>query len=322
MKNNKTLDTLVQDIYEVIEVLNDDEAIDIPERMYEEFGRDMEDALRHWATPVQRPKNGLRMSNIGRPLRRLWYDLNTEQERENIDAPTFIKFLYGHLLEVLLLFFVRLSGHVVQSEQKEVTVSGIKGHMDSVIDGEVIDVKTASGYAFKKFKDEKVFLGPEMKSTGEVMGIDMSTGSAFLKAMKSDGYNVPKKGTAFLSVNKTDRKGLVLIAKNLVDLGFNLVATKGTCKFLNEHGIICDDMFKVGEGRPNVVDEILNDNIQLVVNTPEGPQSRFDEEAIGKTSVMKNILTITTLPGARAAIDSMKHLNDVNVKALQEYFKS
>ena len=174
---------------------------------------------------------------------------------------------------------------------------------------------------FKKFKDEKVFLGPEMKSTGEVMGIDVSTGSAFLKAMKSDGYNVPKQGTAFLSVNKTDRAGLVPIAKNLMDLGFNLVATKGTCRFLNEQGILCDDMFKVGEGRPNVVDEILNDNIQLVINTPEGPQSRFDEEAIGKTSVMKNILTITTLPGARAAIDSMKHLNKISVKALQEYFK-
>ena len=105
MKNNKTLDTLVQDIYEVIEVLNKDEAIDIPEDMYEQFGRDMEDALRHWATPVERPKNGLRMSNIGRPLRRLWYDLNTDQEKEQINAPTFIKFLYGHLLEVLLLFF-------------------------------------------------------------------------------------------------------------------------------------------------------------------------------------------------------------------------
>ena len=174
---------------------------------------------------------------------------------------------------------------------------------------------------FKKFKDEKVFLGPEMKSTGEVMGIDMSTGSAFLKAMKSDGYNVPRKGTAFLSVNKTDRVGLIPIAKSLMDLGFSLVATKGTCKFLNEHGIICNDMFKVGEGRPNVVDEILNDNIQLVINTPEGPRSRFDEEAIGKTSVMKNILTITTLSGARAAIDSMKHLNEISVKALQEYFK-
>tara|TARA_R100001510_G_C7627242_1_gene186860 strand:+ start:132 stop:1004 length:873 start_codon:yes stop_codon:yes gene_type:complete len=153
-KKTKSLDTLVQDIYSTIEVLADDETIDIPEEMYEEFGRDMEDALRHWATPVERPKNGLRMSNIGRPIRRLWYDLNLEDaEKERINGPTFIKFLYGHLLEVLLLFFVRLSGHVVESEQKEVTVEGIKGHMDSVIDGQVVDVKTASGYAFKKFKD-------------------------------------------------------------------------------------------------------------------------------------------------------------------------
>jgi hypothetical protein len=114
----------------------------------------MSDALRGWATPQPRPKNGLRMSNIGRPLRRLWYDLNlSDEHQEKINAPTFIKFLYGHLLEVLLLFFVRLSGHVVSGEQKEVSVKGIKGHMDSIIDGEVIDVKTASGYAFKKFKE-------------------------------------------------------------------------------------------------------------------------------------------------------------------------
>ena len=152
-KKTKSLDTLVQDIYETIEVLADDKAIDVPEKMYEEFGRDMEDALRHWATPVERPKNGLRMSNIGRPTRRLWYDLNVDGPKERIDGPTFIKFLYGHLLEVLILFFVKLAGHVVESEQKEVKVSGIKGHMDCVIDGQVIDVKTASGYAFKKFKD-------------------------------------------------------------------------------------------------------------------------------------------------------------------------
>lgn len=94
------------------------------------------------------------MSNIGRPLRRLWYDLNlSDAHQEKIDPPTFIKFLYGHLLEVLLLFFVRLSGHVVSGEQKEISVEGIKGHMDSIIDGEVIDVKTASGYAFKKFRE-------------------------------------------------------------------------------------------------------------------------------------------------------------------------
>ena len=193
-KQNKTLDTLVQDIYEVIEVLNEDEAIDIPEDMYEQFGRDMEDALRHWATPVDRPKNGLRMSNIGRPLRRLWYDLNTEQEKEQIDAPTFIKFLYGHLLEVLLLFFVRLAGHVVESEQKEVTVSGIKGHMDSVIDGEVIDVKTASGYAFKKFKDGTLAQNDSFGYLSQLAGYE--------KAEKTNngGFLVMNKETGELTV--------------------------------------------------------------------------------------------------------------------------
>jgi hypothetical protein len=193
-KKNKTLDTLVQDIYEVIEVLNEDEAIDIPEDMYEQFGRDMEDALRHWATPIDRPKNGLRMSNIGRPLRRLWYDLNTEQEKEQIDAPTFIKFLYGHLLEVLLLFFVRLAGHVVESEQKEVTVSGIKGHMDSVIDGEVIDVKTASGYAFKKFKDGTLAQNDSFGYLSQLAGYE--------KAEKTNngGFLVMNKETGELTV--------------------------------------------------------------------------------------------------------------------------
>jgi hypothetical protein len=193
-KQNKTLDTLVQDIYEVIEVLNEDEAIDIPEDMYEQFGRDMEDALRHWATPIDRPKNGLRMSNIGRPLRRLWYDLNTEQEKEQIDAPTFIKFLYGHLLEVLLLFFVRLAGHVVESEQKEVTVSGIKGHMDSVIDGEVIDVKTASGYAFKKFKDGTLAQNDSFGYLSQLAGYE--------KAEKTNngGFLVMNKETGELTV--------------------------------------------------------------------------------------------------------------------------
>ena len=93
------------------------------------------------------------MSNIGRPLRRLWYDIKDSTDAEVISPSLQIKFLYGHLLEVLLLFFVKLSGHEVTDEQKEVKVSGIMGHMDCKIDGEVIDVKTASGYSFKKFKE-------------------------------------------------------------------------------------------------------------------------------------------------------------------------
>lgn len=153
----KKLDNLVDDIYKLISALPNGEAIDIPEPLLEEFGRDMADALRHWSTPQQisaEKKPGLRMSNIGKPSRQLWYDINSPIERKN-DRPSslYIKFLYGHLLEVLVLFFVKLSGHKIDSEQKEVTVSGIKGHMDCKIDGEVVDVKTASGYAFKKFQD-------------------------------------------------------------------------------------------------------------------------------------------------------------------------
>jgi len=174
---------------------------------------------------------------------------------------------------------------------------------------------------FKKFKDEKVFLGPEMKSTGEVMGIDNESGIAFLKAMQSDGYTVPNEGTAFISISDIDKKRALPIIKDLLLLNFNIIATKGTAKFLIENGIDCTSVFKVGEGRPNVVDEILNDNIQLVINTPIGEKSRYDEEAIGKTSVMKNILTITTLSGAKAAIAAMSNLEQVRVKPLQEYFK-
>ena len=174
---------------------------------------------------------------------------------------------------------------------------------------------------FKKFKNEKVFLGPEMKSTGEVMGIDNNSGAAFLKAMQSDGYTVPKEGTAFISIADIDKKRSLPIIKDLVKLNFNIIATKGTAEFFKKNDVECTSIFKVGEGRPNVVDEILNDNIQLVINTPIGFQSRYDEEAIGKNSVMKNILTITTLSGAKAAIAAMSNLDKVNVKPLQEYFK-
>ena len=174
---------------------------------------------------------------------------------------------------------------------------------------------------FKKFKNEKIFLGPEMKSTGEVMGIDNNSGAAFLKAMQSDGYTVPKEGTAFVSIADIDKKRSLPIIKGLVKLNFNIIATKGTAEFFKKNDIECTSIFKVGEGRPNVVDEILNDNIQLVINTPIGAQSRYDEEAIGKNSVMKNILTITTLSGAKAAIAAMSNLDKVNVKPLQEYFK-
>ena len=153
----KTLDTLVSDIYKKIGVLSKGKQIKITNKELDEFGNDMKDALKHWASPPKRDNSltkGLRMSNIGKPDRQLWYDLNSPKRKETeLEPSVYIKFLYGPLLEVLMLFFVRLSGHTVTSEQKEVKVSGISGHMDCVIDGEVVDVKTASGYSFKKFKD-------------------------------------------------------------------------------------------------------------------------------------------------------------------------
>lgn len=150
----KKLTNLVKDIYEMLDSLTRGTGVGITDKEYEEFGKEMADALKHWATPQDRTgKAILRMSNIGKPERRLWFDAHSKSDTtENLQASTQIKFLYGHLLEVVLLFFVKLSGHKLTSMQKEVNVSGIKGHMDCKIDGEVVDVKTASGFAFKKFK--------------------------------------------------------------------------------------------------------------------------------------------------------------------------
>ena len=152
-KSKKTLDTLVEDIYNKIGVLADNKHIDLEEDTIEQFGESMKQILYDWSHPTPRGKPSLRMSNIGRKERQLWYDMKSEGTPERMPPSLFIKFLYGHLLEEIVLFLVKLSGHEVTSEQKEITVSGIKGHMDCVIDGEVVDVKTASGFAFKKFKD-------------------------------------------------------------------------------------------------------------------------------------------------------------------------
>ncbi len=154
--NHKSLDTLVDDIYKAISPLSKGKPIKLSKKDLKEFGNDMTLALESWASPIERDttnKNTLRMSNIGRKNKQLWYDLNFKKEEKELPPSLFIKFLYGHLLEVLLLFFVKLSKHKVESLQKEVSVSGIKGHMDCKIDGEVVDIKSASGFAFKKFKD-------------------------------------------------------------------------------------------------------------------------------------------------------------------------
>ena len=150
----KNLDTLIEDIYSKLSVLGEGKPLDASAEDIDALGERIKEVLHHWANPSPRSSDMLRMSNIGKPTRQLWYDLKSENEStESLPAPVFIKFLYGHLLEEVLLFLVKISGHKVGNEQKEVSVSGIKGHMDCTIDGEVVDIKTASGFAFKKFKD-------------------------------------------------------------------------------------------------------------------------------------------------------------------------
>ena len=173
---------------------------------------------------------------------------------------------------------------------------------------------------FNKFPDESIFLSPEMKSTGEVMGISKTMGHSFLRASIGAGNIIPKKGTVFISVNDGDKKNMIPMAKKLRDQGFKITATFGTAKELNEFGIESKSIYKVGEGRPNVVDGIKNGEINLVINTPLGAQSRFDEEAIGRACIQKGILAITTLSAADAAINAInENSKKLQVKSIQEY---
>jgi hypothetical protein len=141
---------IVEDIYNKIDELND-KPLDISEDLIESFGESMKEALRSWSEPQKNEGFRLRMSNIGKPMRQLWFDKNSKNITNRIPASTFIKFLYGHLLEELVLLLAQMSGHEVTDQQKEIEVSGIKGHMDCKIDGEVVDIKSASGFSFSKF---------------------------------------------------------------------------------------------------------------------------------------------------------------------------
>jgi hypothetical protein len=189
LNSSKSLNTLVEDIYTKIETLSKGKDIQISPELVDEFGESMKDALLHWATPRTQSK-GLRMSNIGKPSRQLWYDMKNDNSSNTVDAPTQIKFLYGHLLEELLLFFVRLSGHSVADEQKEVVVNGIKGHMDCKIDGEVVDIKTASGFAFKKFSQGTLGEQDDFGYLSQLAGYEEAEGTdagGFLVINKESG---------------------------------------------------------------------------------------------------------------------------------------
>ena len=189
------------------------------------------------------------------------------------------------------------------------------------------DLDTGSHYYVKspvfpwnKFPGVDTVLGPEMKSTGEVMGVADNFGEAFAKAQIAAGQKLPTQGTVFVSVTDHDKPQVAEVARKFVDMGFKLVATAGTADVIEAAGMACDRVYKVKEGRPNVVDLIKGDRIQLIVNTPAGQDPYFDEKAIRRAAVTARIPTITTLAAGRAAAEGIAALQrgEVNVRALQQ----
>ena len=173
---------------------------------------------------------------------------------------------------------------------------------------------------FNKFPEESIFLSPEMKSTGEVMGISKTLGESFRRASISAGNIIPSTGIVFISVNNADKLDVIPIARDMIEIGFKLVATSGTARQLKRNGLQVTSVFKVGEGRPNVVDGIKNGEINLVINTPMGAQARYDEESIGRACIQKGIMAITTLSGASAAVRAIRlAAKPIQVQSIQEY---
>ncbi len=176
-------------------------------------------------------------------------------------------------------------------------------------------------FPFVKFPGVDPLLGPEMRSTGEVMGMAESFGGAFAKAQMGAGASLPLGGTAFISVNDSDKHNALRVARRLHELGFKIVATRGTASYLVAAGVPCERVFKVNEGRPNVVDLIKSDAIDLIVNTPLGRSSFYDEKAIRRAAMNYNVVSFTTLTGASAAVLAITSMRqeEMKVLSLQEH---
>ncbi|HBE16675.1 MAG TPA: carbamoyl phosphate synthase large subunit [Cyanobacteria bacterium UBA11149] len=174
---------------------------------------------------------------------------------------------------------------------------------------------------FEKFPGTDVILGPEMRSTGEVMGIDTDFGKAFSKAELAAGQRLPLSGTVFVSTNNRDKLAVIPVVKDLMSLGFSVVATEGTRKTLKEHGLDVELVLKLHEGRPHVLDWIKNQKVQLIINTPSGEDAQADGRLIRRTALGYKIPIITTIAGGKATAAAIRCLQSqpLDVKALQDY---
>ncbi|KKJ01017.1 carbamoyl-phosphate synthase large subunit [Prochlorothrix hollandica] len=176
---------------------------------------------------------------------------------------------------------------------------------------------------FDRFPGADTILGPEMRSTGEVMGVDLDFGRAFAKAELGASQRLPMAGTVFISVNDRDKQAIVPVAQEFVQLGFKVVATLGTCQALEDQGVPVERIFKVHEGRPHVLDAIKNQQIHLVINSPVGQEAQIDDRSIRRTALSYKIPMITTVAGAKATVSAIKAMQagPLTVKALQDYHK-
>ena len=179
-----------------------------------------------------------------------------------------------------------------------------------------------SVFPFIRFPGVDAILGPEMKSTGEVMGIDSTFGAAYAKSQIAAGQKLPKKGTVFISVKNQDKRAIILIAKKLVDLGFRIVATSGTAGVLNKNDIKAKVLPKLHEGRPNIIDLVKDGKVELMINTPAGKATKEDETKIRSNAILYGVSLITTIAGAEATVNGIENLikrKKISVKSLQEY---
>ncbi len=174
---------------------------------------------------------------------------------------------------------------------------------------------------FDKFPGTDPILGPEMRSTGEVMGIDVGFGRAYAKAELAAGQELPLAGKVFVSTSDRDKLAVVPVVQDLISLGFQIIATSGTQKVLEEHGLVVESVLKLHEGRPHVVDIIKNNQIQLIINTPSGEEAQADGKLIRRTALVYKIPMVTTIAGAKATAAAIRSLQSqpLEVKALQDY---
>ncbi|HLP25010.1 MAG TPA: ATP-grasp domain-containing protein, partial [Acidobacteriota bacterium] len=176
-------------------------------------------------------------------------------------------------------------------------------------------------FPFNRFPGAAIVLSPEMRSTGEVMGMDDDLGIAYAKTQMAAKPSLPLKGKVFISVKDSDKPHVVELAKGFIDLGFTVCSTTNTAKLLASHGVAAQPVFKLNEGRPNCVDMIKNGEIQFVVNTPRGMIPRQDENAIRAAAYANNVAISTTLTGAQAAVNGIRAMKNrqVGVRPIQEY---